>query len=510
MNVTPGTVYLVGAGPGDPGLITVRGLAFLRRADVVVHDRLIPRELLREVRPDARLIDVGKTPDRLGVTQEQINAILIEEAQTGHTVVRLKGGDPFVFGRGFEELAACRAAGIRCVVIPGVTSAIAAAAAAGIPVTHRGTSQSVAIVTARTGDDADSPIHNFAALAETDTLVVLMGRAGLREFTESLMAAGKALTTPAACIERGTTPRQRVVRATLETLADAADRDGLKPPVVTVIGDVAALRADDLEGAFPAAFVEDDPLAGKRIVVTRADSSSSRLVALLRDEGATVIECPLIRIVYPRRQEAFVAALAHIDKCHWIVLTSIHAVRALGRALREANLDTRALASCKIAAIGPATARALQQIGLMPDLIPNDHTAGALAVTLGPLVDGKRVLLPRSDIASSELPRRLRDFGATVDEVVAYHTRPAEPSTVATTAIREGVDAVVFCSPSAVRRFIELGLDANGATVACIGPTTAQAARDAGLSVDVIARPHTSTGIVTALNDHFSQVGAHS
>lgn len=508
MTPAPRIVYLVGAGPGDPGLITVRGLKLLRLADVVVHDRLIPHSLLAKVRPDARLIDVGKTPDRPGISQEQINAILVDEARAGRSVVRLKGGDPFVFGRGFEELTACREAGISCVVVPGVSSAIAAPAAAGIPITHRGIARSVAIVTARSGDDGKPAMRNFTALAEMDTLIVLMGRAGLREFVDGLVASGKSPDTPAACIERGTMPQQQVVRATLTALPDAADRANLQPPIVTVIGDVAALGTIEIGEALSGASF-DRPLAEKRVVVTRADSSSSQLVGLLNGHGATVIECPLIRIAYPPRHEAFAGALNRLQSYDWLVLTSLHAARALRRALREANLDARALAGCKIASIGPATTRALRRIGITPDLVPTEHTADAFVEALSLFIHSKRILLLRSDIALAKLPRRLRDLGATVDEVVAYQTRPATPSAAAIAEMHEGADAIVFCSPSAVHRYVELNLPAIGAAIACIGPTTAQAARDAGLSVDLVAQPHTSQGLVHALIDHFQPIGAH-
>lgn len=235
-----GTVYLIGAGPGDPDLITVRGLRWLQRADVVLYDRLAGEALLAEARPDAELIDVGKAPGRHRYAQEWINALLIDRAKGGRLVVRLKGGDPFVFGRGFEELTACRDAGVPCIVVPGITSAIAAPSAAGIPVTVRGSARSVAIVTGHVADDMPAADLDFAALAAMDTVVVLMGRRNLNTLSASLIAAGRDRNTPAACIERATTPDQRVVRATLGTIADAADRAGLASPLVTVIGDVAA------------------------------------------------------------------------------------------------------------------------------------------------------------------------------------------------------------------------------------------------------------------------------
>ena len=250
MNTTRGTVYLVGAGPGDPGLITVRGLELLRRADVIVHDRLVASELLAEARAGSEIIDAGKAPGSHRYSQDWINALLTDRARLGLCVVRLKGGDPFVFGRGFEELAACREAGVDCVVIPGVSSAFAAPAAAGIPVTRRGVVRSLAVVTAQADGDSPAGLLDFEALAAIDTVVILMGRANLRSVLQGLLEAGRDAKTPAACVERATTPQQRVAVANLATLADAADRAGLAAPVVTVVGEVAACAADTKAGDF--------------------------------------------------------------------------------------------------------------------------------------------------------------------------------------------------------------------------------------------------------------------
>ncbi len=248
MNIVPGTVYLVGAGPGDPDLLTVRGLKLLRQADVVVHDRLVSQRMLEQARADAEVIDAGKAPGQHRYSQPWINALLIDRARKGLSVVRLKGGDPFVFGRGYEELTACRNASVACLVVPGVSSAFAAPAAAGIPVTNRGSVRSVAIITGQVAHDGSEPSLDFRALAAMDTLVILMGRANLEELTQGLIDAGREPTTPAACIERATMPDQRVTRATLATVADAAERDGLRPPVVSVIGKVAACASNTEQG----------------------------------------------------------------------------------------------------------------------------------------------------------------------------------------------------------------------------------------------------------------------
>lgn len=497
-----GMVYLVGAGPGDPGLMTVRGRDLLRNADVIVHDRLIGRELLASARGEAELVDVGKVPGRHHVAQEQINEVIVDRARRGLTVVRLKGGDPFVFGRGFEEWTACRGAGVECVVVPGVSSAFAAPAAAGIPVTCRGVAASVAIVTAENAAETGQAF-DAKALARIDTVVILMGRARLADVTQSLIAAGRDPSTPAACIERATTPRQRVTVATLATIAEAVERDGLCAPIVTVVGEVAAYAAD-------AAAREQSPLCGKRIVVTRPRSSANELERKLTAAGATTIHCPLIRIVYPTSNDALDEAIRKIDRYQWLVFSSVHGVIGYWKRLDFLGLDARALGSCKVAAVGPATAKRLRRQGIRPELLPPAFDGDALARSLceSSNLPLGRVLFPCGDIARPTIPEGLRRGGASVDAIVVYATVDATPSEMARTLIDEGVDAIVFCSPSAVRRFASLGLSAGDAVNACIGPTTASAARSAGLRVEVVAEEHSAGGMLAALERHYSAVGA--
>ena len=497
-----GKVYLVGAGPGDPALITVRGRDSLRIADVVVHDRLIGRELLAEASREAELIDVGKVPGRHRIPQEKINEILVDRARRGLTVVRLKGGDPFVFGRGFEEWTACREADVDCVVVPGVSSALAAPAAAGIPVTCRGTAGSVAIVTAETAADV-GPAFDATALADIDTVVILMGRAKLAEVTHSLMQAGRNPSTPAACIERATTPRQRVTVATLASIAEAAERDGLSAPIVTVVGEVAAFAAD-------AAAREYRPLSGKRIVITRPRSASSELERRLCRAGATTIHCPLVKIAYPATNAALDEAIRSIDRSQWVVFSSVHGVLGFFKRLTSLGLDARALGVCKVAAVGPATAKKLRRQGIRPDLVPPAYSGEALARALceSSSLSPGRVLFACGDLARPTIAEGLRRGGAVVDEVVVYSTVDAMPRRATCNLIREGVDAVVFCSPSAVRRFAALGLEAREATIACIGPTTAAAAREVGLHVEVVPDEHTGDGLVAALERYFAEVEA--
>jgi len=497
-----GVVYLVGAGPGDPGLMTVRGRDLLRSADVVVFDRLIGRELLAESRDGAELVDVGKMPGRHRVPQEQINEIIVDRARRGLTVVRLKGGDPFVFGRGFEEWTACREAGVECIVVPGVSSALAAPAAAGIPVTSRGVAASVAIATAENAAE-NRPAFDATALARIDTVVILMGRARLEQVTRSLIAAGRDPSTPAACIERATTPRQRVTVATLATIAVAVERDGLCAPIVTVVGEVAAYAAD--RGARG-----QSPLCGKRIVITRPRSSSNELERMLSAAGATTIRCPMIRIVYPTSNDALDEAIRKIDRYHWLVFSSVHGVIGFWRRLAILGLDARALGSCKVAAVGPATAKRLRRQGILPELVPPAFDGDALARSIcesssAPL---GRVLYPCGNLARPTVPEALRRCGARVDAIEVYTTVDATPSEMTRKLISEGVDAMLFCSPSAVRRFATLGLRAEGALIACIGPTTAAAARSAGLQVDVIADMHSAGAMTATLEHYYSAVGA--
>lgn len=501
MSSRVGQVTLVGAGPGDPGLITVAGLKALRCADVVIYDRLASHELLDQTHANAELIDAGKSPGEHRIQQEDINHLIIAHARRGKRVVRLKGGDPFVFGRGSEEVAACREAGVPCRVIAGVTSAIAGPAAAGIPVTERRLARTVALVTGRSAEDlnADEEAARYRAIAHVDTIVILMSRGSLKESVGAIIAAGRDARTPAAAIQSATTARQRIVKATLGEIADAVARAGLAAPLLTVIGDVAELAAAAPQRACGA------PLIGRTIMLTRPRSSARPLVRLLRRAGATVLSCPLIRISYAIDTAPVDAALRGMSAYGWLVVTSPHAVTALGRRLRALALDARALGSTRIAAIGPATAKALGRIGLRPDFMPPVHTGEALAEALNAAhgLRGLRVLYPRADIAGAALAERLRTPGAAVDEVIAYANLPSEPPAWALAQLDAGVDTIVFSSPSAVRQFAALRLSAGNAKIACIGPTTARAARDIGLKVDLSAAEHSGEGLVAALVDYF-------
>ncbi len=493
-------IYLVGAGPGDPGLITVRGRALLQSADIIVFDRLVNPSLLTYAKPTAELIDAGKRPGFQRLSQDQINELLVDRACRGLRVVRLKGGDPFVFGRGHEELTACRNAGVDCVVVPGVTSAIAGPAAAGIPVTLRQSARSFAVLTAETASGDPTPI-DFTVFSGIDTLVILMGRAKLQEIADALIAAGRDPQTPAACIERATLPNQRVEVATLSTIADAADRAELSTPMITVVGDVAAL-AD-------AGFARNENgLAGKRIVVTRPRSTAAEIERRLTAAGATSIRMPLIRIAYHEPAPELDAAIAQLSDYRWVVFSSVHGVRAFNKRLKALGRDARALGGCRIAAVGGTTARELNKIGLIADIIPTRHTGADLAglITDAGLPSDTRILFPRGNLGGIDLCSGLRAAGAVVDDPICYTTQDAAPTAAALDELHRGVDAILFFSPSAVRQFTTLGLNVGRASVGCVGPATAEALRSAGLSSDIVAARHDTEGLMAALEYHYSQI----
>ncbi len=513
----PGVVHLVGAGPGDPGLMTRRGLHLLRRADVVACDRLVARELLSEARTDAEIIDVGKEPGRHTIPQEEICALIVDRARKGLRVVRLKGGDPFVFGRGFEELTACREAGVRCIVVPGVSSAIAAPAAAGIPITHRQLVRAFAVVTGRVAEESKAPPLDFAALAAIDAVVLLMGRENLGEFAAELIKGGRPPATPAACIEWATTRRQRVVTGTLGTIANVAERNHVTTPMVTVIGEVArfavtsprhlASKKSASASPIPVPLNPERSLSEKSIVITRPRSRRDTLRAGLLAAGADVIDCPLIRIAPPSDDAPLCDALRDLFPCQWLLFTSAHGVASFFRTWLRLGLDLRGFSLCRIAAVGPATAAALARRGFQADLVPTTHTADALAEALVAAAGNSRgvVFCPRSDVAPRELPNRLEHAGFSVHEVVAYRTVPRALSPDILERLQYGIDAIVFCSPSAVRVFAGLKLPPSPATVACIGPATEREARNQGWKVDVVAETHSGPGMVLALQEFFDK-----
>ena len=481
------TVYLVGAGPGDPGLLTLRGRELLGSAEVVVYDRLGAAGLLGLAPTGAELVDVGKAPGRAVRTQEEINQLLVEHGRTGRAVVRLKGGDPFVFGRGGEEVEALKNEGIPFEVVPGVTSAIAAPSYAGIPVTHRGLSTHVTIVTGHEDPAKGRTDVRWEALgAAGGTLVVLMGAGHLAEITQRLMAGGLAPETPAAAVRWGTTPRQRTVRSTLGAIAG----QNVESPAAIVVGDVASL---DL------GWFEHRPLFGRRVVVTRAREQASDLQGRLFALSAEVIELPAIE-VRPLHFE-----IPDISPYAWLVFTSANGVAAFFDALSRSGRDARALAGCDVAVIGPGTAAALSDRGIRADLIPERFVAESLVDAFpDPGGDDAAVLLARAAVARDALPSGLESRGYTVDILDLYETVPGDPDPTQLDAVRHGdADAITFTSSSTVTNFLELlgGVPDPQPAVVAIGPVTAETAREAGLRVDAVAGEHTIDGVIQAVVD---------
>ena len=481
------TVFLVGAGPGDPGLLTLRGAEALAMADVVVYDRLSVGALLELAPPEAERISVAKSAGQAVLPQDDINALLVEKAKQGLTVVRLKGGDPFVFARGGEEAAALAAAGLHYEVVPGVTSAIAVPAYAGIPVTLRHSSTSFTVITGHEDPDKSDEVNWEAAAQLGGTIVILMGVGRLPKIVDRLLAGGLAPDTPAAAIRWGTRPEQHTVRSTLSAIA----REPLASPSVIVVGQVAAM---DLS------WFESRPLFGKSVIVTRPRHQSSVLADRLRDEGANALIVPTIEIVDPLDEGAALsAAVEQLSSYDWVVLTSANGAQRFCERLR----DGRDLAGVKLAAIGPGTAEVLADYNLVADLVPERFIAESLleAFPLPHENDQCRVLLARAAVARDVLPDGLRELGWRVDVIDAYRTIPVEP----TDAERERIidaDIVTFTSSSTVENWVAaFGIDTLPNVVACIGPITADTARRAGLRVDVIADVHTIDGLVDALID---------
>ncbi len=497
-----GTVILVGGGPGDPGLLTLRGRDALARADVVVYDALIAPRLLDHAPPEAQRLYVGKRAGRYSLGQDAINALLIEKAREGKAVVRLKGGDPFVFGRGGEEARALAEAGVPFEVVPGVTAGLAAAACAGIPATDRSCASAVTLVTGHEADDREDSALDWGALVRTGgTLIFYMGVGTLPAIARYLVEHGLAPETPAAAIQEGTTPRQRTVTGPLQGLPALVEEAGLAPPAVIVVGPAAGLRSE-------IAWMERRPLFGRRIVVTRPRGQADAFAARLEGLGAEVVLAPTIRIEPAADGDALAEAAADArDRFDWIIITSVNGAAALLDALADQGRDVRALAGVRVAAIGPATAEALSRRGLRPDLVPSEYTGEAVARTLAQLVDleGMRVLLPRADIAPPLLAEMLEGAGARVTQVTAYRTLPDGEllPTVAERLAAGTLDWLTFTSASTVENFLKgVGpgeVRASGVRIASIGPSTSAALRAAGLKPAVEADPHTIDGLVAVL-----------
>lgn len=502
-----GIVYLVGAGPGDPKLLTIRGKECLQRADVVFYDYLANPALLALAPPGAERIYVGRRGREAYDDQEHINRSLIEKAREGKVVVRLKGGDPFVFGRGGEEAEAVAAAGLAYEIVPGVTSAIAVPAYAGIPVTHRTFASSVAFLTAHEDPAKGASTLDWSRMASgPGTLVFLMAVKNLQTVVDQLVTEGKSPDIPVAVIRWGTRAAQRTVVGALRDIVEKVADAGIEPPALVVVGEVVRLR-ERLN------WFEAKPLFGKRILVTRAPEQATDLSDLLAEQGAEPIECPTIQLVPPESWEPLDRAIAELRRFRWVVFTSVNGVRYFMERLCHAGKDARALAGATICAIGPKTADELATVGLKADLVPSDFQAEGLldAMLQAGVSAGDHVLIPRAAVARELLPDQLRRMGVDVRVVPAYRAVCPEVDIAAIKDLfrSRAIDVVTFASSSTAAHFCELfdsreELQAltRDATIACIGPITAQTARERGLTVGVTATRNTIPALVDAIVRH--------
>ncbi|MDP6111916.1 MAG: uroporphyrinogen-III C-methyltransferase [Planctomycetota bacterium] len=500
-----GIVYLAGGGPGDPGLITVKGMKCLQRADVVVYDSLVNTSLLRHAKPECELIFVGKRAESKWMEQESINELLVDRGQQGQTVVRLKGGDPCLFARGGEEAEALATAGVPFEFVPGVSSATAVPAYAGIPVTHRRFTSSLAVVTGHRHPEKPMTPEEWQRIATSaGTMVFVMGARRLDEIVSNLMEYGRSPDTPVAITQWGTLPEQRTVEGTLENIVERFEAAGMGAPAVMILGDVVSLRST-------LQWYEKKPLFGQRIVVTRSQHQASALVDLLELFGAETLEFPTIQIEPAADNGPLDEQLQKLNRFDWLVFTSANAVDAVFHRLNRLGLDARALAGVKLCAIGPATSNALEGCRLKVDLMPAKFKAESIVEELGKVGDlsGKRFLLPRADIAPSTLPDGIEGLGAEAVQVDAYKTAlpPSVPLHVLQQFRNGAVSWVTFTSSSTAKNFTELlGEELlsqiQGTTrFAAIGPTTAATMRENGVPVSVMAEEHTIPGLVDAILD---------
>ncbi|MCR5176533.1 MAG: uroporphyrinogen-III C-methyltransferase [Anaerovibrio sp.] len=502
-----GTVFLVGAGPGDPGLMTMKAVECLGTADVVVYDRLADKRILQYAAENVEKIYVGKASNRHTMTQEKICQLLVDLAMEGKTVVRLKGGDPFVFGRGGEEALLLQENGIRFEIVPGVTSAVSVPAYAGIPVTHRGIAASFAVVTGHEDPAKEHSDINWPQLATaTDTLVFLMGIANLPGITAKLIEYGRNPDTPVAVIRWGTKPQQQVWTTILSDAAQMVERENIKPPCIFMVGNVVSLR-DKLAWFDNPAM---RPLFGRRILVTRARPQASRLMEALEFLGAECVEAPAIKIEEPADAYGMIdRAIEEIAGYDWIVFTSTNGVKHFWNRLQAKELDARALGKNKICAIGTATAEELAVHGLVADIIPERYQAegiiDAMQKEVGP---GSRVLIPRAAEAREVLPDALREKGAIVDVIPVYNTviGDMESDNIRELLIEGKIDVITFTSSSTVVNLLKL-IDSRdliqSACIAAIGPVTANTLTKYGLKADIVAEEYTISGLVDAIKEAF-------
>jgi len=508
MDTTNGKIYLIGAGPGDPGLITVKAAECIKSADVVVYDYLAAPALLSYARQDAELIYVGKKGGDHTLTQDKINDLLAQKGEQGHVVARLKGGDPFIFGRGGEEAEVLIQRNIPFEVVPGVTSAVAAPAYAGIPLTHRDYTSSVSLITGHEDPLKKTSSIQWDCLAKSgSTLVFLMGVKNLSNIVTQLTANGKSPQTPVALVRWGTTPRQETVSGTLSNIVEKVKDAGLKAPAIIVVGEVVSLREN-------MKWFENRPLFGKKIVVTRARAQASGLVDTLRQLGAHCLEIPTIEVVAPSDTTPLVDAVNSLDQYEWIIFTSVNGVTYFFKTLFAQGLDVRALGNHQFACIGPVTRDALEKFGIITDVLPETYRAESVVEAFKDRgISNKKILLPRAMEARTILPEELRNMGAHVHEVTAYETQPvsnAKDEPLALLKDKE-IDMVTFTSSSTVKNFMAL-IPENERTsllseviLACIGPITKDTALSLDLAPQIVADTYTIEGLVDAIVTYYSQ-----
>jgi len=499
-----GIVYLVGAGPGDIGLITVKGLECVKQADVILYDRLVDKRLLNHAHPKAELIYVGKSTDNHSLSQPEINKLIVKKALKHGKVVRLKGGDPYLFGRGGEEVETLIAHGIKFEIVPGVSALTAVPAYAGIPITHRDYASSLSVITGHGKEGKLSSRIKWDKIATgADTLVIFMGLENLGDITKKLIRYGRSKNTPIALIRRGTTSYQKTIVGTLETIVALAKENALTPPVIAIIGDVVKLR-EKLR------WFDNKPLFGKRILVTRARAQAGSLSGLLEAKGAEVVEVPFIKIEPLANYKELDAHIKNIRQYDWLIFTSVNGVQAFFNRLTELDKEPRIVKRIKIAAIGPNTAEEVRKNGLKVNYVPKRFVAEAVVEGFpDKKLKGKRILLPRAQGAREILPKELEKLGAKVDEVVAYKTIQPKSSGLMLKGIikNKEIDIITFCSSSAVKNFCKIaeknGLSAkkvlNEFIVACIGPITAESVRKLGKEPEIIAEEYTINGLVDSI-----------
>jgi len=499
-------VYLVGAGPGDPGLLTLKGKSCIKKADTVIYDYLASRELLKYASADAELIYVGKKGGDHTLSQDKINSLIVEKAKQGLVVTRLKGGDPFIFGRGGEEAEELIKAGIDFEIVPGISSAIAAPAYAGIPLTHRQFTSTVAFVTGHEDPNKSTSRIDWKSLAKgIGTIVFLMGVKNLPTIVDRLIHCGRQPETPVALVRWGTTAKQVTVAGTLADIVEKVKAADLKPPSVIVVGNVVTLRQS-------MNWFEKKPLMGKKIIVTRARSQASDLVEKLSELGANCIELPTIKICAAEDSQPLDAAIDNISKYNWLIFTSVNGVKFFFERLFEKGMDSRALGGIRTASIGPATEATLLGFGITSDIVPDSYRAESVIEAFSKEnIHGAGILLPRAGGARPVLPVELEKMGAQVHEIISYHAKPVSDDADNLIAMLEqkAVDLVTFTSSSTATNFRDLLPNDRfkelmaGVGIASIGPITTETAEKIGFNVTLTADDYTIPGLTHAIRNHF-------